>query len=72
MRVVMFIDILNAEIIWSEVEYVALVVCFHIVLVAEGAKDRFAATEEPLEEGGFVFKLLRKLLLLRGLILSHW
>lgn len=73
----MLIDVLNVKLFGTEVEYVALVVSFHIIGIVESFQDRFFRPEETLKVRGLIFDVVGLMRLSvelgrrGGLILSH-
>ena len=73
----MLIDVLNVELFGTEVEYIALVVGFHIVGIVESFQDLFFRPEQTLKVRGLIFDIVGLMRLSvelgwrGGLILSH-
>ena len=69
-RVVVLVDVLDVEVVCSEIEYITLVVGLHVVGGGKSADQRFSTSEDTLEIRRFV--LVLHLLLGRWtLVLSH-
>ena len=64
---------LNVEIISTEVEYVALVISFHIILLREGLQESLSLAEEALKDRRLVPEglLMQGLLRKAAAVLSH-
>ena len=66
----MLIDVLDIEVIRSEIEHIALIVLFNVLIWTKGVQYAFSPSEKTLEIGSLILELGRGKALVR--VLSHW